>query len=135
MGFDPCKIEPELWLKDCGDYYECIAVYADDLLIASEDPKDLVNILTNENNFKLKGPGPISYHLGCGFRGNDDGTLHFAPRKKIEKMIDFHFNIFRSKPALNHVTIREILSSRTRLIRVCRPRWCKKYQSLVGAIQ
>ena len=64
MVFEPCKIEPDTWLKDCGDHYEHIAFYVDDLLIASNDPKDLLDNVTNENNFELKGTSPISYHLG-----------------------------------------------------------------------
>ena len=31
MGHVPCKMEPDVWLKGCGEYYECIAVHADDL--------------------------------------------------------------------------------------------------------
>ena len=89
MGFEPCKMEPDIWMRPCGeDHYEYIAVYVDDLLIASKDPKRIIDVSTNKHSFKLKGTGPIPYHLGCDFGRDDDGTLHFAPKKYIETIID-----------------------------------------------
>ena len=38
MGFTPSKAECDIWMRDQGDYYEYIAVYVDDLLIASKKP-------------------------------------------------------------------------------------------------
>ena len=38
LKYAPCKMEPDIWLQDCGNCCEHIAVYADDLLIASKDP-------------------------------------------------------------------------------------------------
>ena len=58
----------------------------DDLLTASKDPKSIMSTLSTKHDFKLKGTGPISYHLGCEFGRDEDGTLHFAPRKHTEKM-------------------------------------------------
>ena len=77
------------------DHYECTAVCVDDLLIASKDPKSIISTLSKKHNFKLKGTGPISYHLGCDFGRDEDGTLCFAPRKCIEKMEECHLNVFR----------------------------------------
>ena len=48
MGFEPYKMEPNIWLRAYGDHhYEHIAVCADDLLITSKDPKGMMHILTN----------------------------------------------------------------------------------------
>ena len=33
MGFFLCRAEPDIWMRDCGDHYEYIAVYCDDLTI------------------------------------------------------------------------------------------------------
>ena len=101
MDVDPCKMELDMWLKDCGDHYKGIAVYIDDLLIASKNPKGVVVISKNKYKFKLKGTGNISCHLGWDFGRDDDDTLYFAPRKHIKKMIDSHLNMFGSKPKLN----------------------------------
>ena len=46
----------------------------------------------------------MSCHLGCDFGRDDDGALHFAPRKCIEKMIDCHVNMIGSNPKLNVIS-------------------------------
>ena len=98
MGFEPCKIETYIWLLPHGeDYYECVSVYSCDLLIASKEPKSATDVLTNKHYFKLKGTGPISYNLGCGFGRDDDGTLIFLPKKHVETMVGCYYNMFGTK--------------------------------------
>ena len=75
-------------MRDKGDHWEYIAVYVDDLLIASKDPQAIIDMLEKDYNFKLKGTGPISFHLGCDFFRDDDGNLCYAPKKYIEKILD-----------------------------------------------
>ena len=101
MGFEPCKMEPDIWLCPCAeDNYEYIDINADDLLIASKDPKGIIDILTNKHYFKLKGAGHISYHLGYDFVRDDDGTLCFAPKKHVDTMIDCYCKVFGTKTKL-----------------------------------
>ena len=38
MNFFPYKKDPDLWLWDMGDHYECVCVYVDDLMMMSKDP-------------------------------------------------------------------------------------------------
>ncbi len=84
MGFFPSKAEEDIWMRDCGDHYEYLAVYVDDLLIASRKPQEIIDALTSApNNYKLKGTGPVSFHLGCDFFRDEDNTLCFGPRKYI----------------------------------------------------
>jgi len=45
-----------------------VAVYVDDLAITLKDPNAIKDALTNRHGFKLKGTGPIKYHLGMTFR-------------------------------------------------------------------
>jgi len=71
-------------VKD-GSYYEYIAVYCDDLTIASRDPKAITDILQKKYLFKLKGTGPLKFLLGCDYF-REGKTLCAAPRKYIEKM-------------------------------------------------
>ena len=54
--------------------------------------------MQDECNFKLKGTGPISYHLGCNFDRDENGILCFAPRECIEKMEDSYLHMFGEKP-------------------------------------
>jgi len=57
MGFIPSKAERDIWMRDCGDHYEYIAVYVDDLLIASKDLSSIIKTLSDEHKFKHR----------CGF--------------------------------------------------------------------
>jgi hypothetical protein len=52
----------------------------DDLLIAARNPKEIVQTLEEQHKFKLKGVGPLTYHLGCDHFRDQDGTLCFDPR-------------------------------------------------------
>ena len=64
--------------------YKYIAVYVDDLAIAMAEPQAFMDVLEHKYNFKLKGTGPISFHLGCDFFCDEDGVLCMAPHKYIE---------------------------------------------------
>ena len=98
MGFFPSKAEKDIWMRDMGDHYEYIAAYVDDLAIVSRDPSSITDSLVNVFNFKLKGTGPIEFHLGCDFFRDEDGVLCYAPRKYIEKLIDNYERVFGRKP-------------------------------------
>ena len=98
MKFFPSRAEPDIWMRDMGDHYEYIAVYVDDLLIVSRKAQDLIDAFTKEHNFKLKGTGPISFHLGCDFFRDEDGVLCYAPRKYIIKCLDNYKRIFGTNP-------------------------------------
>ena len=73
MGFVPSKADPDVWMRDMGDHYEYIAVYVDDLLIASHDPEAITFLLKHKYKLKLKGVGTIEYHLGCDFGRTKEG--------------------------------------------------------------
>jgi hypothetical protein len=136
LGFEPCKAEPDIWMRRNDDVYEYVAVYVDDLAIAMKDPQRFVDVLTEKHKFKLKGTGSISFHLGCDFFRDDDGTLCMAPRKYIEKMVSNYEMIFGEKPKLNvnsplekgdhpEIDTSEILDSQG----------TQQYQSLIGSLQ
>jgi hypothetical protein len=97
MGFLHCKTEPDIWMRRVGDVYEYIATYVDDLEIASKDPKAIIDELMNTHGFKLKGTGPICFHLGCHFGRDPDGTLFMQPKKYIEKMKENYKRLFGAK--------------------------------------
>jgi hypothetical protein len=68
-------------MRKNGNVYEYIAVYVDGLAIAAKDPKSITDILMDMHKFKLKGTGPISYHLGCDFFRDKNGLMCMAPNK------------------------------------------------------
>jgi hypothetical protein len=78
--------------------YEYICVYVDDLAIAALDPEGIIKQLESNHNLKLKGTGPIKFHLGCDFNREDDGTVHFGPKTYIDKMLSNYERIFKEKP-------------------------------------
>ena len=45
LSFKPCKADPCVWLREMKDKYKYIAIYVDDLLIASEDPQKIIKDL------------------------------------------------------------------------------------------
>jgi hypothetical protein len=58
----------------------------DDLSIAMKNPKEFTDVLEIKHKFKLKGTGPIAFHLDRDFTRDDDGTLCISPMKYIEKL-------------------------------------------------
>ena len=62
-------------MHDKGDHYEYIAMYVDDLLIGLKEPWAIIDMLEGPHKFKLKGSGPITFHLGCDFMRDDNGHL------------------------------------------------------------
>jgi Reverse transcriptase (RNA-dependent DNA polymerase) len=99
MGFTSSKAEPDIWMRDKGDHYKYIAVYVDNLLIASREPDKIVCILEEIHMFnKLKGSGPTSFHLGCDFWRDEDGVLCYAPKKYIMRMLDTYERLFGKQP-------------------------------------
>ena len=98
LNFVPCKSENDIWMRPASDTYEYIAVYVDDLLIAAKDPSSITKVLEEQHLFKLKGTGPLQYHLGCDYFKDDFGTLCFGPRKYIAKMIDQFERMYGFKP-------------------------------------
>lgn len=117
MGFTPCLAEPDIWMRECkadgevasgketsteGHFYEYVAVYTDDLTIASKKPKAITDALEKVYKFKLKGTAPLNFLLGCDYYRDSNGVLCQHPKKFIEKMEDTYVNLFGEKP--RHVT-------------------------------
>jgi len=98
MGFFPSRAERDIWMRDKGTHYEYIAVYVDDLMIASKLAKAIIASLRGKYQFKLKGTGPITFHLGMDYFRDEDGTLCAAPLKYIQKMMDNYVRIFGQQP-------------------------------------
>jgi hypothetical protein len=98
IGFNQSKSETDIWMRESNGLYEYIAVYVDDLLIAARKPEEIISKLQVDHKFKLKGVGPLTYHLGCDYFRDDDGTLCYGPRKYINKLMGQHENMFGCKP-------------------------------------
>ena len=97
-GYRLSKGDNDIWMKDMGDHYEYIAVYVDDLMIVSKNPQAIIDMLQDKFKFKLKGTGPVTFHLGCDFFRDKHGVLCYAPLKYIEKTLDNYKRIFGTHP-------------------------------------
>ncbi|MEC8171189.1 MAG: reverse transcriptase domain-containing protein, partial [Candidatus Thermoplasmatota archaeon] len=137
-GFFPCRAEPDVWMRKSpdGNCYEYVGVYVDDLAVAMRDPKTLLNKLVDVYKFKLKGTGPLEFHLGCDFYRDDEGVLCMHPRKYIERMTDNYERIFGEKPKTN---IRSPLEKGDHpecdTSELLGPEGTTHYQSLIGQFQ
>ena len=87
LNFTPCKADPCVWLRKMRDKYEYIAIYVDDLLITSPEPTAILQDLRQKFKLKIKGDGPLEYHLGCDYKLDKDGTLIAQPIKYITKIL------------------------------------------------
>jgi hypothetical protein len=104
MGIFASLADPCIWMFRVGNHYEYIAVYVDDLAIASKCPAGIIRALTEDSKFKLKSTGLIEFHLGCNFFRDEEGVSCSAPRKYINKLIASYECMFESKPKTNKIT-------------------------------
>ena len=137
LGFTPSKAEPQIFMREKDGQWEWIGTYVDDLCLVMKDPQAFLTELQSEPfNFKLKGSGPMNFHLGCGFGRDPDGTLYMDPRIFIEKMIDTYVGLYGEKPSTKAQSPLEEgdhpeLDSSEFLEEI----GIQQYQSLVGSLQ
>ena len=101
LGFQANLAEDDIWIKRVGNHYEYIVRYVDDLGIVSKDPEGIIKKLTEDHGLKLKGTGPIKYHLGCDFHQDKDNILCMSPKRYIQKAIANYFDTFGEMPKVN----------------------------------
>jgi hypothetical protein len=135
-GFFPCKAEPDIWMKHCGDHYEYVATYVDDIFIAAADPEKLLERLMKVHLFKLKGTGPVTYHLGCDFFRDEDGVLCMQPKKYIERMVKNYERIFGCSPKQTYTSpLEKGDHPELDATDFCDFQGVANYQSLIGCLQ
>ena len=138
LGFYPSKAEPEIFMRENDGLYEYVATYVDDLCLVMKHPEQFLKQLQSEPyNFKLKGSGPMSFHLGCGFeRDNNDGTLRMNPKKYIDKMIQGYEQMFGNKPNTVHQSpLAENDHPELDTSEFLDDEGIQQYQSLIGSLQ
>ena len=103
LSFRPCKADPCVWLREKKDKYEYIAIYVDDLLIASEEPQKIIHDLKEKFKLKIKGDGPLEYHLGCDYKLDKDGTLVAQPIRYTNKILESYKKMFPEDNLSKHM--------------------------------
>ena len=110
-------------------------MYVDDLLICSKDPQSIVSMLKDENGFKLKGTGQISFHLGCDYFRNAEGQLCYAPRKYIDKCVETYERLYGCKPKQYRSPLEKNDHPELDNSELLEIEETKIYQSLIGSLQ
>ena len=72
MKFIPSKAHHDLWIRKKGDHYEYIAIYADDLLVFSKEPMNIINAIGD--TYELKGVGAPEYYLRSNYLTNNENN-------------------------------------------------------------
>jgi len=135
MGFVPSKADPDVWMRKGENAYEYIAVYVDDLCIAAINPAGIIKELKEKYNYKLKGDGPLTFHLGCDFSRDPDGTLCYGPVKYIEKIIKSYEQMFGEKPKPSSSPLVKNDHPEIDDSMELEPENIVLYQSMIGALQ
>ena len=106
MQFLPSKADPCIWLRKAPNLicYEYIAVYVDDLCIATESPSAIIQIFKSKYHLKVKGDGKLTYHLGADYFEDPDGTFVSQPKKYIDKLADTYIRLFNEDPPKGYKT-------------------------------
>ena len=109
----------------------------DDLLIASKNPQAIIDALEGEpNKFKLKGTGPVEFHLGCDFWRDETGTLCVGPKTYIERLADQYKSLFGVAPSTKYSSpLEKNDHPELDLSPLLDEDGITRYQSLVGALQ
>ena len=136
MGFKPSKADPDIWMKSSkgASHYEYIAVYVNDLPICMKEPKSFCDTLKEKYKLKLKGVGPINYHLGCGYTRDEDGTLVADPRKYVEKILESYEKTFGEKPKKTKTPLVGGDHPESDASDFCDQDQIKQYQTIVGQL-
>jgi hypothetical protein len=134
-GFFLSKTEMDIWMCEKDGAYKYIGVYVDNLFIVSKNHKAIMDVLVNDYKFKLKGTGPVEFHLGCDFFRDEDGHLCFTPRKYIEKMLSNYKQMFGVLPRDAALPLEKGDHPELDSLDLLHLEGIKIYQSLIGTLQ
>ena len=136
FGFIRSFADPDVWMRDAGDCYEYIVVYVDDQIVAMKDPKEFFDQLQAPPvNFKLKGVGPASYHLGGDLFRDNDGTLCFGSQTYSKRLVSNFESLFKEAPKPSFNPLDHEDRPKLDTSKLCGPDDAAKFQSLIGACQ
>ena len=137
MKSKPSKADPDVWMRPepGGTCYEYIAVYVDDLAIAAKDSQAFCNELKKKYNLKLKGVGPLEYHLGCTYKKDPDGTLAADPRRYVNKILESFERMFKEKPRKSRPPLEGGDHPELDTSELCDEHQTKQFQTLIGQLQ
>ena len=138
LSFRPCKADPCVWLREMKNKYKYkyIAIYVDDLLIASEEPQKIIHDLKEKFKLKIKCDGSLEYHLSYDYKLGKDSTLMAQPTRYINKILKSYKkmspdkNLINAKSPLEKNDHPDLDNSE-----LCNEEQITKYMSMIGQLQ
>ena len=91
-GWSQSQAQPDIWMRDKGEYWEYLCVYVYDILVMRKRPQAFMDKL--QLTFKMKGVGPPTYHLGGNFQRLSNGKLAWGSKTYITKILDQYKKLF-----------------------------------------
>jgi hypothetical protein len=122
-------------MRKKNNQYEYIAICVDDLAIAMKNPKEFTDVLENKHKFKLKGTGPITFHLSMDFTRDEDGTLCISPTEDIEKLIQNSEKSLGVKPKEFASSLEKRDHPELDTSELCTTEQIAQYQSMIESLQ
>ncbi|MDJ0828176.1 MAG: reverse transcriptase domain-containing protein, partial [Rhodobacter sp.] len=136
LGFTPSYADPDVWMRDAGDNYEYVVVYVDDLVAVMKDPKSFFDVLqTSPHNYKLKGVGPLKYHLGADYYRDEDGTLCTGARTYAMRLLKNFEILYGELPRKEMSPLDKDDRPELDTSEFAGPDDIAKFQSIIGACQ
>jgi hypothetical protein len=102
----------------------------------AKDPQAIIDRLTDVHKFKLKGTGPITFHLGCDYQGDKHGTLCISPLKYTDEVADSYKQMFGCSPMGNILSpLKKGDHPELDMSELLDNEGIERYQSLIGSLQ
>ena len=117
------------------DHWEYIAVYVDDLAIVSADAAKVVETLKTKYGYKIKGDGPMDYHLGATVSRDPDGTLSYSASRYIDKILQSYERQYGELPKYQQAPLPHGDHPELDMMEICTDEERSQFQSHIGAFQ
>jgi len=103
MGFFQSQVDSAIWMYNCGDHYEHLCAWVDDILFASKNHMLLMEELKNKHKHVLKGVGSHKYYLGSDIKRvgkdiHDKGILTIGCTTYVKKCLQNYEGLLGFKP-------------------------------------
>ena len=115
--------------------YEYVAMYVDDLLVVMENPAEFIEILKSEYKYKIKGDGPLEYHLGTNYERGTNGELVYHAKKYITRMYGMYEKMFGEAPRKYTSPLEKGDHPELDESEILDEQGVSHYQSLIGSMQ
>lgn len=132
LGFNRCKSDSCVYFRRLNNNLSFIALYVDDMMLASQTKCDMDNIITDLNKYvEAEDRGPISFYLGMEIeREGLRGAINIHQNSFVKDLLE-KWNMENSKPASTPWANGTILQ---KCENQCNILEAKQYQSLIGSL-